>query len=103
LGKQKLKNIACPVHVVGIFPEVIANLPKEDPDAIGPVAPHLSSSSEGFQALPPRLSPMVLPLTSTSNEPDQAQFAEGIAETLTTDLSRIRRAFVIAPSTAKVY
>jgi adenylate cyclase len=103
LGKQKLKNIARPVHVVGISPEEIANLPKEDSDAIGPVAPHTSSSSEGFQALPHRLSLMVLPFTATSDSSDQSHFAEGITETLTTDLSRIRRSFVIAPSTARLY
>jgi adenylate cyclase len=103
LGEQELKNIAHPVHVFGISPEVIATLPKEASGEIGPVTSQMSSTSRGLQALPPRLSLMVLPFTATSDGSDQSHFAEGITETLTTDLSRIRRSFVIAPSTARVY
>ncbi len=103
MGEQELKNIARPVHVFGISPEVIATLPKEASGEIGPNASQMSSTSRGFQALPPHLSLMVLPFTATSDSSDQSHFAEGITETLTTDLSRIRRSFVIAPSTARVY
>jgi adenylate cyclase len=102
LGEQSLKNIARPVHVFGISPEVIAGLPKESPGESGPIAAQMNATPRGF-ATPPRLSLMVLPFTSASNEPDQSHFAEGITETLTTDLSRIRRSFVIAPTTAKLY
>jgi class 3 adenylate cyclase/TolB-like protein/tetratricopeptide (TPR) repeat protein len=103
LGEQRLKNIARPVHVFGISPEVIASLPKEASGETGPMASQMSSTSRGFQALPPRLSLMVLPFTAPSDSSDQSHFAEGITETLTTDLSRIRRSFVIAPSTARLY
>ncbi|MHC4053405.1 tetratricopeptide repeat protein [Bradyrhizobium sp. 25ACV] len=50
-----------------------------------------------------RLSIVVLPFTNLSNEPDQEYFAEGIAEDLSADLSRIEDSFVIAPSTARAY
>jgi adenylate cyclase len=103
LGEQSLRNIARPVHVFGISPEVIASLPEEALGEIGPTVSQMSSTSRGVQAPPSRLSLMVLPFTSASGEPDQAHFAEGVTETLTTDLSRIRRSFVIAPTTARLY
>jgi adenylate cyclase len=103
LGEQNLKNIARPVHVFGISPDVIAGLPKEAPGEIGPVAFQTSFAQRGFEALPPRLSLVVFPFTSAFDAPDQSHFAEGITETLTTDLSRIRRSFVIAPTTARLY
>jgi adenylate cyclase len=46
------------------------------------------------------LSIVVLPFTNLSNDPNQDYFADGITENLTTDLSRIRNAFVIARNTA---
>jgi adenylate cyclase len=49
----------------------------------------------------PAQSIVVLPFTAAS--PDQEYLAEGITEDLTTDLSRIPGAFVIAPSTAFTY
>jgi adenylate cyclase len=103
LGEQRLKNIARPVHVFGISPEMIASLPKEASGETVSIASQMSSTSREFQSLPPRLSLMVLPFTAPSGSSDQSHFAEGITETLTTDLSRIRRSFVIAPSTARVY
>jgi adenylate cyclase len=47
-----------------------------------------------------RLSIVVLPFASLSNDPNQDYFADGITENLTTDLSRIRGSFVIARNTA---
>ncbi|HEY4985953.1 MAG TPA: adenylate/guanylate cyclase domain-containing protein, partial [Bradyrhizobium sp.] len=46
------------------------------------------------------LSIVVLPFANISNDPNQAYFADGITENLTTDLSRIRHSFVIARNTA---
>jgi TolB-like protein len=37
----------------------------------------------------PRLSIVVLPFANLSNDPEQAYFADGITEDLTTDLSRL--------------
>jgi DNA-binding winged helix-turn-helix (wHTH) protein len=48
----------------------------------------------------PRLSIVVLPFANLSNDPEQDYFADGIADDLTTDLSRISGSFVIARSTA---
>ena len=56
-----------------------------------------------IQANPPRLSIVVLPFTNTARDAEQEYFAEGMTEDLTTDLSRIPGAFVIAPSTAFSY
>ena len=46
------------------------------------------------------LSIVVLPFANLSNDPSQDYFADGITENLTTDLSRLRGAFVIARNTA---
>jgi adenylate cyclase len=48
----------------------------------------------------PSLSLVVLPFTSAARDAEQEYFAAGISEDLTTDLSRIPGAFVIAPATA---
>jgi TolB-like protein len=49
---------------------------------------------------PPRLSIVVLPFANLSGDPDQEYFVDGLTDGLTTDLSRMRGAFVIARSTA---
>jgi TolB-like protein/DNA-binding winged helix-turn-helix (wHTH) protein/tetratricopeptide (TPR) repeat protein len=49
------------------------------------------------------LSIVVLPLVERSGDPDQAWFAEGLTEDLTTDLTRIPGSFVIARSSAETY
>jgi adenylate cyclase len=46
------------------------------------------------------LSVVVLPFANLSGDPAQDYFADGVTENLTTDLSRIRDSFVIAPNTA---
>jgi adenylate cyclase len=48
----------------------------------------------------PRLSIVVLPFANIGDDPEQDYFADGVTDSLTTDLSRIRGAFVIARSTA---
>jgi DNA-binding winged helix-turn-helix (wHTH) protein len=52
---------------------------------------------------PPRLSIVVLPFANVGNDSDQEYFIDGITESLTTDLSRIRSSFVIGRSTAFTY
>jgi adenylate cyclase len=49
------------------------------------------------------LSIVVLPFANLSGDPGQDYFADGITENLTTDLSRIKKSFVIAPRTALTY
>src|SRR5262249_494239 len=57
------------------------------------------------QALPllDKPSVAVLPFANLSNDPQQAYFADGIAEDLMTDLSRLSGLFVIARHSAIVY
>lgn len=49
---------------------------------------------------PPRLSIVVLPFANLSGDPEQDYFADGVTDSLTTDLSRIDGAFVIGRNTA---
>jgi adenylate cyclase len=51
----------------------------------------------------PRLSIVVLPFTNLNSDPEQQYFVDGIAEDLTTDLSRIAHMFVISRNTAFTY
>jgi TolB-like protein/Tfp pilus assembly protein PilF len=82
LGEQTLKNIARPVRCY----------------AVG-----LSAGAHQTAPLPssaPRLSIVVLPFANIGGDPKQDYFVDGVTESLTTDLSRISGAFVIARSTA---
>jgi TolB-like protein len=63
----------------------------------------LASTVEQPIASPPRLSIVVLPFANIAGDSEQEYFADGITESLTTDLSRISGAFVIARSTAFAY
>ena len=88
LGEQSLKNIARPMRVYAVRqapPE--KSLPPKQAETPGP----------------PRLSLVVLPFANLSGDPGQDYFADGVTETLTTDLSRIPGAFVIGRSTAFTY
>src|SRR5690242_13786760 len=51
----------------------------------------------------PRLSIVVLPFANLSSDPEQDYFVDGVTESLTTDLSRIRGSFVIGRHTAFTY
>jgi TolB-like protein/class 3 adenylate cyclase/Tfp pilus assembly protein PilF len=86
LGPQSLKNIAEPVQVYSL-----------DADQ-----PAKAASLEPSQAKPgpPRLSIVVLPFMHIGGDPDQDHFVDGVTESLTTDLSRMTGAFVIARNTA---
>jgi TolB-like protein/class 3 adenylate cyclase/tetratricopeptide (TPR) repeat protein len=90
LGLKELKNIAEPVRVY--------LLRVGQPEASKPTrAVELEKSS------PPRLSIVVLPFANIGADPEQEHFADGVTENLTTDLSRIRGAIVIARNTAFAY
>jgi TolB-like protein len=52
---------------------------------------------------PPRLSIVVLPFANIGGDPTPDYFVDGVTESLTTDLSRISGALVIARSTAFTY
>ena len=82
LGEQSLKNIARPIRAYAV---------------------DLSTDTHRA-ALPlpsaPRLSMVVLPFANIGGDPEQEYFVDGVTESLTTDLSRISGAFVIARNTA---
>jgi TolB-like protein len=85
LGDQTFKNIARPLRVY----------------AVG-----LSANADQTAPLPssaPRLSIVVLPFANIGGDPEQDYFVDGVAESLTTDLSRISGSFVIAHSTALTF
>jgi TolB-like protein/class 3 adenylate cyclase/Tfp pilus assembly protein PilF len=87
LGEQNLKNIACPVRVYAAVR-----------DGVGPVTKGGSTTPNPPSA--PRLSIVVLPFVNIGGDPEQEYFVDGVTESLTTDLSRISGAFVIARNTA---
>jgi TolB-like protein len=88
LGDKELKNISRPVRVYALE---------------GKVEP----AQRGFaceKLKPPRLSIVVLPFANIGSDPEQEYFADGITDSLTTDLStRIFGSFVIAQHTAFTY
>ena len=86
LGLIQLKNIAEQAHVYSL-------------DVGQPAEPKPASSPPGKPA-PPRLSLVVLPFANIGGHPEQDYFADGVTESLTSDLSRISSAFVIARNTA---
>jgi TolB-like protein/class 3 adenylate cyclase len=88
LGPTSLKNIAEPIRVYSL--EV--GLPGTGQRAPAPEKPD-----------PPRLSIVVLPFANLGGDSEQDYFADGVTESLTTDLSRIRGSFVIARNTAFTY
>jgi TolB-like protein len=69
--------------------------PSKDVDAYFQTAAEISPA--------PRLSIVVLPFANLSGDPEQDYFADGVTESLTADLSRIRNSFVIARNTAFAY
>jgi TolB-like protein/class 3 adenylate cyclase len=89
LGEKALKNIARPVHVYAVRIEA------DGSQSAPPPAP----SEFG----PPRLSIVVLPFANIGGDTEQDYFVDGVTESLTTDLSRIRGSFVIARNTAFTY
>jgi TolB-like protein/class 3 adenylate cyclase len=90
LGPIELKNIAEPIRVYSL-----------DVGRPAVAKPALAPASE--KSAPPRLSIVVLPFANIGGHPEQEHFVDGITESLTTDLSRIRRAYVVARNTAFTY
>jgi adenylate cyclase len=66
-------------------------------------APQLPQLEALAPPLPDKPSVAVLPFANLSNDPQQAYFADGIAEDLMTDLSRLSGLFVIARHSAFTY
>ncbi len=91
LGLKELKNIAEPIRVYSVevgVPAEAKPVPLEPP-------PERSG--------PARLSIVVLPFANLGGGPEQEHFVDGVTESLTTDLSRITGALVVARNTAATY
>ncbi|MBR0776235.1 winged helix-turn-helix domain-containing protein [Bradyrhizobium diazoefficiens] len=73
--------------------------PAGTPD--GPVLPKGGLTTG--QPSAPRLSIIVLPFANLGGDPEQDYFVDGVTESLTTDLSRIKGSFVIGRHTAYTY
>jgi TolB-like protein/class 3 adenylate cyclase len=90
LGDQNLKNIDRPVRAYAALPN-------------GPSPATQAERARSSSCSPPRLSIVVLPFANLSGDPNQDYFVDGVTESLTTDLSRIRGSFVIGRHTAFAY
>jgi TolB-like protein/class 3 adenylate cyclase len=90
LGEQTLKNIARPVRA---FAVKIGSASATSARAAA------APNNQG----PVRLSIVVLPFTNMGGGAEQEHFVDGVTESLTTDLSRIRGAVVIGRNTAFTY
>jgi TolB-like protein/class 3 adenylate cyclase len=87
LGEQSLKNIARPVRAYAVAREGSRTGARDRALTQNPLlAPHLSI--------------VVLPFANIGGDPEQDYFVDGVTESLTTDLSRINGALVIARNTA---
>jgi TolB-like protein/class 3 adenylate cyclase len=89
LGPTQLKNIAEPIRVYSL------EVGKPAQAKLTPAPPEKSA--------PPRLSLVVLPFANIGGDPSHEHFVDGVTESLTTDLSRIRGAYVVARNTAFTY
>ena len=90
LGPTQLKNIADPIRVYSL-------------EVGQPVQAKPGRGPRARKSAPPRLSIVVLPFFNIGGDPEQEHFVDGVTESLTTDLSRIRGAVVIARNTAFAY
>jgi TolB-like protein/class 3 adenylate cyclase len=90
LGEKNLKNIARPVRAYSVVRDGLGAGAQGGGTTPGPVSA-------------PRLSIVVLPFANIGGDPEQDYFADGVTETLTTDLSRIAGSFVIARNSAFSY
>jgi TolB-like protein/class 3 adenylate cyclase len=87
LGQTQLKNIAGSIRVYSLEvgkPAHARPIPAGAPE----------------KPAPPRLSIVVLPFANIGGDPSHEHFVDGVTESLTTDLSRIRGAVVVARNTA---
>jgi TolB-like protein len=89
-GRTQLKNIAEPIRVYSF-------------DVGQPARAKSAPLTAAQESAPPRLSVVVMPFANIGGGPEQEPFVDGVTESLTTDLSRIRGAVVIARNTAFAY
>jgi TolB-like protein len=90
LGEKSLKNIARPVRAYAV---------RTNQAGIARAPSATAPERQG----PQRLSIVVLPFANLGGDAEQEYFVDGVTESLTTDLSRIRGSFVIGRNTAFTY
>lgn len=90
LGAQEVKNISEPVRAYKILMDW-----EKSPTRVDSVKPVLE--------LPDKPSIVVLPFINLSDDPEQDYFADGIVDSITTALSRIKTFFVIARTSAFIF
>ena len=90
LGPTRLKNIAEPIRAYSL-------------DVGEPAQSKPAPASAPEKSAPPRLSIVVLPFANIGGDTSHEHFVDGVTESLTTDLSRIRGAVVIGRNTAFTY
>jgi TolB-like protein/class 3 adenylate cyclase len=90
LGPTQLKNIAEPIRVYSL-------------EVGQPAQPNPVPAPAPEKSAPPHLSIVVLPFSNIGSHPEQEHFVDGVTESLTTDLSRLRGSFVIGRNTAFTY
>jgi len=97
IGDQHVKNISRPIRAYRIN---LAGATASKSNESGPV---LGAQSPSMQSSDRSLSIVVLPFANRTGDPQQEYVADGITESLTMDLSRIRDAFIVNASTAYTY
>jgi TolB-like protein len=90
LGSTQLKNIAEPIRVYSL-------------DVGQPAHAKPARATALAKSAPPRLSIVVLPFANIGGGAEQEHFVDGVTESLTTDLSRLRGSLVIGRNTAFTY
>ena len=91
MGEQSLKNIARPLRVYQVRLDAA-------------ITPNITQTETGpMLALPGKPSIAVLPFANMSGDAEQEYFADGMAEEITTALSRVRSFFVIARNPSFTY
>ena len=89
MGELNLKNISRPIRAFAVV---------QDGQGV-----KTAEADKQHPAMAPPLSIVVLPFASIGGDPEQSHFADGLTESLTTDLSSIPGSFVIARNTAFLY
>jgi TolB-like protein/Tfp pilus assembly protein PilF len=89
LGPIQLKNIAEPIRLYSVHN--------------GAPVQTKAAANQTEKSASPRLSIVVLPFANIGGDSEQDHFVDGVTESLTTDLSRIRGSFVIGRNTAFTY
>jgi TolB-like protein/class 3 adenylate cyclase len=93
LGAQHVKNIQDPIRAYHV------GAPNKASDA----APAHAAEAEKLPPIPDKPSIAVLPFQNISGDPEQQYFADGMAEDITTALSRFKSLFVIARNSSFSY